>query len=414
MPDDRLDFAFGDLNPVEEPSIGRHLDTQNTKAFDVLRETARNIFKKDTLTNNGSFKGIVLRIEENINEQEANSWISNIFGSEKKPSLLQLKIRIPEIHAALPEPSKYGKAAGESHKVIDLYPTFIAASQDISNKPVAVGDIVFCDFGNRENLSHPIYLGPVFSSPHPGAVGKSSTKKDLQKAGEEPHLCAMPPTGDSLFGSKNINNQIPKSESCGVNKRQINNNTADNRNFLEENNHITNDDGGMPKIRQFEEKWKNGQNLGSIELVEVPPPYSSKPGIFIAKDQEDVFFALCEAAKRDGINIILNSGFRSYDQQKYLYDAWRAGRQGFNAAARPGWSNHQSGIAFDIANTGGGKTPTYVWLSKNAHKFGFINTGRFFKTQRESWHWEYLGENDSMVVAEGKLSLKQKQESFLV
>ena len=411
MPEDRPNLAFGDLNPVEEPSIGRHLDPRNTRATDIIREAARDVFKKDALNNNGAFKGIVLRIETNPSEEEADSWISNIFGSERRPPLRQLKIRIPEIHAALPEPAKYGKAAGESHKIIDMYPTFIASTQDISERPVAAGDIVFCDFGNRENLTHPVYLGPVFAGPTPGAVGETSAQRGFEREAAG-GLCASPPVGDTLFGSKGVGTQIPSIESCGNNPNQLNNNTRGNRDRDAENGHADNNDGGMPPMRQFEDKWRRGQNLGPIELVEIQPPYASKSGVYIAKEQEEAFLALREAAKRDGIRIVLNSGFRSYDQQKYLYEGFQDGRPGFNSAARPGWSNHQSGIAFDIANTGGGRSETYVWLSKNAHKFGFINSGRFFQNQRESWHWEYLGENNSRVVAEGKLSVRQKQNVF--
>lgn len=416
MPDDRPTLPFGVLNPVERQLIGRHLDPRNTKATDIIRETARDVFKKDTLTNSGAFKGIVLRIEDNPSSEEPTGWISTIFGSkERKVALRTLKIRIPEIHAALPDPSKYGKNAEGSHKIIDMHPTFIAATQDVSDLSVAVGDIVFCDFANRENLTHPVYLGPVFNGPSPGAVGKQSTRKIFENENKS-RLCADRPIGDTMLDVKNITNQLPINKPCDSNPNQLNN--ANNRSNVNRANEFAHDKGnplgGMPPMRLVEDKWKRGQNLGQIELIEIMPPFASKSGVFIAKDQSEPFFAMREAAKRDGIDIILNSGFRSFDQQKYLYDGFKSGLSGFNLAARPGWSGHQSGNTFDIANTRGGTSPTYVWLSKNSHIFGFINSGRFFKKQREAWHWAYFDPNDERVIAEGRLSVREKQKVFLV
>ena len=73
---------------------------------------------------------------------------------------------------------------------------------------------------------------------------------------------------------------------------------------------------------------------------------------------------------------------------------WYAGSSAYAAAtAPPGSSNHGSGIALDF-NTGTRDRSTgfsqldatvYVWLAKNAHRYGFIRT-----VSSEEWHWEYL------------------------
>jgi len=82
-------------------------------------------------------------------------------------------------------------------------------------------------------------------------------------------------------------------------------------------------------------------------------------------------------ASRDGIRLVLNSGFRTMDQQRYLYNLYLSGRG--NLAARPGYSNHQSGLALDIG-TGGG---ALNWLNRNASRYGFRRT-----VPSEPWHWE--------------------------
>ena len=158
--------------------------------------------------------------------------------------------------------------------------------------------------------------------------------------------------------------------------------------------------------------YENGQPRGMIELVELQPPYVSKSGIYISKEQLPHYTKMVDSAATDGVKIILNSGFRTHQEQKELYEGFQSGKSGFNTAARPGFSNHQNGIAFDIANTQGARSKVYIWLSNNAHKFGFINSGRFFKGQRESWHWSYLSISHPLVLAESKLTLNEKLSSF--
>jgi hypothetical protein len=78
------------------------------------------------------------------------------------------------------------------------------------------------------------------------------------------------------------------------------------------------------------------------------------------------------------------SGFRTQGEQQYLYGcSVHCDCNGCNLAARPGYSNHQSGYALDLNTEGGG---VYTWLSRNAAHFGFART-----VPSEDWHWEYMG-----------------------
>lgn len=198
MSNDRFTPAFGDLNDVDEPKISKSLNIESPSFLSSIKDAILDTYRKDAFQNISSLKGIVLRIDNNPNTPEPNSWISRIYNFEKTQSLKHLKVRIPEIHAALPDPEKYGNNAGDSNKVIDMYPTFIALNEEISNKPVAPGDIVLVDFGNRINLTQPIYLGPVFSQPTPGAVGQKSSKDIFSdNTSKNNNLSAMPPTGSA-------------------------------------------------------------------------------------------------------------------------------------------------------------------------------------------------------------------------
>ncbi|MBI2388002.1 MAG: D-alanyl-D-alanine carboxypeptidase family protein [Deltaproteobacteria bacterium] len=90
------------------------------------------------------------------------------------------------------------------------------------------------------------------------------------------------------------------------------------------------------------------------------------------------------AAARDGVSIRVVSGFRTMAQQKYLYNCYiTKSCNGGNLAARPGYSNHQSGHALDLNSSSGG---VYNWLAKHADEYGFKRT-----VPSEPWHWEYWG-----------------------
>jgi zinc D-Ala-D-Ala carboxypeptidase len=91
------------------------------------------------------------------------------------------------------------------------------------------------------------------------------------------------------------------------------------------------------------------------------------------------FLAMREEAARSGVDLWIRSGYRSREQQAWLYRAWREGWG--NRAARPGHSNHESGRALDLHI---GDEGTLAWLKANGRRFGFRRT-----VAGEPWHWEY-------------------------
>lgn len=140
--------------------------------------------------------------------------------------------------------------------------------------------------------------------------------------------------------------------------------------------------------------WSRGLYLGQLELVSI---VDSKLELErIAIKTVEPFIALVASAKIDGVPLTLNSGFRSYSEQKYLYDGFVRGSPGFNKAAKPGFSNHQNGIAFDISIPGGDGNPIYEWLKRNAPRFGFVRT-----VNMEPWHWEFDEPKAQVALASG-------------
>lgn len=146
-----------------------------------------------------------------------------------------------------------------------------------------------------------------------------------------------------------------------------------------------------------------------------PLPKNYNPGVNPeAKAALDQMFA---AAASEGLILRVASGFRSYSTQQKLYNNY-VKRDGVAAAdrysARPGYSEHQTGFAFDINKASGSftGTPECNWLAANAYKFGFILrypegkeniTGYMY----ESWHYRYIGVEKAEKIYNSGLTLEE-------
>lgn len=123
----------------------------------------------------------------------------------------------------------------------------------------------------------------------------------------------------------------------------------------------------------------------------------------LANDVVDLF----NAAKTAGYPLVLASGYRSYAYQVQLYNGY-VQKDGQAAAdrysAKPGTSEHQTGLAFDVCAINAscdlqqsfGQTPTGKWLAGYAYQYGFIIRyidGKESVTgyKYEPWHLRYVG-----------------------
>jgi hypothetical protein len=98
----------------------------------------------------------------------------------------------------------------------------------------------------------------------------------------------------------------------------------------------------------------------------------------------NAYIAMQSRARQAGVNLRIVSGFRTQAQQQYLYGCYvNCNCNNCNLAARPGYSNHQSGHALDLNTSDSG---VLTWLNNNAASFGFART-----VPSEPWHWEYWG-----------------------
>ena len=139
----------------------------------------------------------------------------------------------------------------------------------------------------------------------------------------------------------------------------------------------------------------------------VPGQLVRVQGELLRAQAADAYKQLAKAAKAGGVNIMPISGYRSYSQQASLYDSYVSQYGQATAdtiAARPGYSEHQTGLAMDIGNASGicalqacfANTPAGKWAAENCQEYGFIirypagaeaTTGYTY----EPWHLRYVG-----------------------
>lgn len=128
---------------------------------------------------------------------------------------------------------------------------------------------------------------------------------------------------------------------------------------------------------------------GKAVEIDLAPVGSDVNGqtAYLRADAAAQFLKMKAHAASQGISLIVEDAFRSMDDQIALYTAYQ--NKTGNLAAKPGYSNHQSGIAVDIRVGNSFTSPVYLWLNKNAPTYGWVNKGKSFP-QPEPWHWEFI------------------------
>jgi D-alanyl-D-alanine carboxypeptidase len=121
----------------------------------------------------------------------------------------------------------------------------------------------------------------------------------------------------------------------------------------------------------------------------------------------DAYKQFAKAAKVAGVNVMPISGYRSFSEQASLYDSYvrQYGQATADTlAARPGYSEHQTGLAMDIGNASGicalqacfANTPAGRWAADHGWEYGFIirypsGAGATTGYTYEPWHLRYVG-----------------------
>lgn len=161
----------------------------------------------------------------------------------------------------------------------------------------------------------------------------------------------------------------------------------------------------------------------NLELISLEYANEGKRLVREAKSQ---FEELSKISRLLGYNIIAVSAYRDYNYQKKLYEGYVKDK-GFNYAdnccARPGHSEHQTGLAVDVQGSNEDynkfdKSYEFKWMKNNAHVFGFIlryPKGKEHITgfKYEPWHYRYVGIDVATKIFNEKLTLEEYYDKYI-
>lgn len=138
-------------------------------------------------------------------------------------------------------------------------------------------------------------------------------------------------------------------------------------------------------------------------------PSTYNPG-GLTNETYSAFQELSYGASVDGLNIYISSGFRSYETQDEIYNNyvyWNGQSVADTFSARPGYSEHQTGLAIDVNDISDNfiGTPEAIWLEENCTEYGFIiryPQGKQDITgyKYEPWHIRYVGKEAAKALKE--------------
>ncbi len=168
------------------------------------------------------------------------------------------------------------------------------------------------------------------------------------------------------------------------------------------------------KVEQIDGIWYVDGVLIVNKTYPLPSDYN--PGKILL-EASIAFAEMQNAAKNDGIRLTIVSGFRSYSRQNTLYNNYAAKDGKAEAdrySARPGHSEHQTGLAMDLNSVDDSfaYTKEAKWIAENCARFGFIIrypkgkedvTGYIY----EPWHVRYLGVDLAEKITASGLTLEE-------
>lgn len=147
----------------------------------------------------------------------------------------------------------------------------------------------------------------------------------------------------------------------------------------------------------------------------------------ITKEAYDAFLNMYQKAEEQNIKLIINSSYRDFKSQEATYNNLKNSfgqKKADSQAARPGHSEHETGLAFDIFSPGNTTTSNfkdseaYQWLKEHANEYGFIERypeGKEYLTgyNFESWHWRYVGTEIANKIKEEQITFDEYYAYYL-
>lgn len=161
------------------------------------------------------------------------------------------------------------------------------------------------------------------------------------------------------------------------------------------------------------------KNYKPINLYKLPVDVSNDNKYLVNVAAKE-FISLSRDAKKLGYKIYAVSTYRDYEYQKNLFNHYVKTKGYYYAircSAKPGHSEHQTGLAVDVAGTNldyniFDKSKEFKWMKNNAHKYGFIlrypkNKEYITGFKYEPWHYRYVGRKIAKYIYENNITLEE-------
>ena len=152
----------------------------------------------------------------------------------------------------------------------------------------------------------------------------------------------------------------------------------------------------------------------------------SKKGVTLQEIAYKSFLEMAHDIEKDNMHLRIISGYRSYSYQENLYNNYlKYDSQDIvdSYSARPGYSEHHTGLAIDIDNevTDYNRfhiTQEFSWMKKNAHKYGFIlryplGKERITGYKYEPWHYRYVGKDIAQYIHDNDITYEEYYYQFI-
>ena len=148
----------------------------------------------------------------------------------------------------------------------------------------------------------------------------------------------------------------------------------------------------------------------------------------LQRECAEALVALCDAARQEGHELYLKSGYRSYYKQAVMYEN-RIKKYGYDDGwvTKPGASDHQTGLGCDVVpkkwtdrgmNEDMAKEPETQWMAEHCAEFGFIlrypsDKEDITKINYEPWHLRYVGKAAATYIMDNGLCLEEFYDQLL-
>ena len=251
------------------------------------------------------------------------------------------------------------------------------------------------------------------------AIYLLSIRTDLKNTNEEKDLYQE----YSFYKPEKKEEYIKYQQETSLSIRQsiINVNIGLNRPFYTQTREITNPDTITVLVNKYHYLPNDYVPSDMVETLEY-----AKTKLLLQKEAYDNFLLMAKDIEKEDMHIRIVSAYRSFAYQKNLYNNYLKHdsiEMVDSYSARPGYSEHQTGLAIDIDNiqidyNKFHLTNEFSWIRENAHKYGFIlrypfNKEKITGYKYEPWHLRYVGIDIATYIYQNDITYDEYYYEFL-